>query len=189
LVLANAKTYGQHATVTRCSNNFGPFQFPEKLIPLVIANAVDGLPIPVYGDGKQIRDWIYVEDHCSAVAAVLERGKPGEIYNISAHEQRFNIDTVKALLELLGKPTSLIQYVGDRPAHDRRYALDSSKMRNELGWKPTVGLEEGLSLTVRWYLEHESWWRKVRDGKYFQYYRANYQSKFGDASTGDSLSC
>lgn len=189
LVLANVRTYGQRALITRCSNNYGPFQFPEKLIPLVIANAIEDRPIPVYGDGKQIRDWIYVEDHCRAISKVFEEGAIGEIYNISAHEERFNIDTVNALLQLLGKSTSLIQYVGDRPAHDRRYALDSAKIRQQLRWTPSVGLTEGLAKTVEWYVENETWWRKVRDKEYFQYYQENYQNKFDGSNLSGRLPC
>jgi dTDP-glucose 4,6-dehydratase len=189
LVLANARTYGQQALITRCSNNYGPFQFPEKLIPLVIANAIEDLPIPVYGDGKQIRDWIYVEDHCRAVAKVWEEGKVGEVYNISAHEERFNIDTVGTLLTLVGKTESLIQYVGDRPAHDRRYALDSNKIREQLGWSPEVGLSDGLARTVQWYTDNDSWWKKVRDKEYFQYYQDNYQSKFASKDLAGRLPC
>jgi dTDP-glucose 4,6-dehydratase len=178
LVLASARTYHQQAVITRCSNNYGPFQFPEKLIPLVIANAIEGQPIPVYGDGKQVRDWIYVEDHCRGIARVLEEGKAGEVYNISAHEERPNIELVQSLLDLLGRPHSLIQYVGDRPAHDRRYALDSSKIRAELGWMPQVSFKEGMNRTVQWYKQNEAWWKKVRDKDYFNFYKANYQSKF-----------
>lgn len=188
LVLACARTYKQQALITRCSNNYGPYQFPEKLIPLVIANAVEGLPVPVYGDGKQVRDWIYVEDHCRGIMRVLESGRPQQIYNISAHDEKHNIDLVHEILNILEKPTSLIQYVGDRPAHDRRYALDSTKIRQELGWSPQHSFKEGISQTVQWYLDNESWWKKVRDKEYYNYYKANYQVKFKDGvSEGNYL--
>jgi dTDP-glucose 4,6-dehydratase len=178
LVLASFRTYGQPVVVTRCSNNYGPFQYPEKLLPLVLANALEDQAIPVYGDGKQIRDWIHVEDHCRAIALVLQEGRLGEVYNISAEEEWHNIELIHSLLALLEKPHSLITYVGDRPAHDRRYALNSKKIREELGWKPKFSLEEGLKQTVHWYLENQSWWKKVRDKDYLNYYQANYRPKF-----------
>jgi len=177
LALACHRTYNQEVLITRCSNNFGPFQFPEKLIPLVIANAIDDISIPVYGDGKQVRDWIYVRDHCRAISLVLKNGKAGEIYNISAGEERNNIDLIHRLLQILKKPESLISHVGDRPAHDRRYALNSNKIRRELKWIPETHFDRGLELTVQWYLSHQAWWRKVRDAKYYDYYKANYQPK------------
>ncbi len=184
LVLAAHKTYGQNVLITRCTNNYGPFQFPEKLLPLVIANAVEDLAVPIYGDGKQVRDWIYVTDHARGIDAVLRRGRAGEVYNISACEERHNIDLVRKVLGILGKPDSLIQYVGDRPAHDRRYALNASKIQAELGWKPLVSFEEGITLTVDWYTSNASWWRKVRDKQYFDYYKANYDRKF-ESSAGE----
>ena len=177
LVLANVKTYGQQAVITRCTNNYGPYQFPEKLIPLLIANALEDIPVPVYGDGKQVRDWIFVEDHCSGINTVIKKGKPGEVYNISANEERPNIAVVKKVLSLLGKPESLIQYVGDRPAHDRRYGLNARKISEELGWKPSVSFDKGLELTVKWYLKNQDWWKKVRGKDYYSYYQANYASK------------
>ncbi len=178
MALAAQRTFKQDILITRCTNNYGPFQFPEKLLPLVIANAIENLPVPIYGDGKQVRDWIYVVDHARGIDAVLRHGKVGEIYNISACEERHNIDIVKKVLGILGKPESLIKYVGDRPAHDRRYALDAAKIRRELGWTPSVTFEQGISKTVDWYLENEGWWKKVRDKDYFSYYQANYDTKF-----------
>jgi dTDP-glucose 4,6-dehydratase len=178
LALANQRTYQQDIVLTRCTNNYGPFQFPEKLLPLVIANAIEGHSIPVYGDGRQVRDWIYVEDHCRGIDAVLRRGRAGEVYNISAAEERHNIDLVRHVLQMLGKPESLITYVGDRPAHDRRYGLNPSKIAAELGWKPAFTFEAALRKTIDWYLGNESWWKKVRDKDYFNYYRANYDTKY-----------
>ncbi len=179
IALAAQRTHGQEVLITRCTNNYGPFQFPEKLLPLVIANGVENLSIPVYGDGRQVRDWIYVMDHARGIDAVLRKGKSGEIYNISACEERHNIDLVTQVLGILNKPLSLIQHVGDRPAHDRRYALDSTKIQKELGWKPSYSFEEGLQKTIDWYLKNESWWKKVRGKDYFNYYKANYDTKFG----------
>ena len=178
LVLAGARTFGMDAVITRCTNNYGPFQFPEKLIPLVIANAIEDRPIPVYGDGRQVRDWIYVQDHCRAIAAVMDEGLSGEVYNVSSEQEQFNIDIIHKILGLLGKPQSLITHVGDRPAHDRRYALNAAKIGRELEWKSTVGLEEGLKKTVEWYLQNKEWWQKVRNKDYFAYYQANYTDKF-----------
>jgi len=145
---------------------------------LVIANALENHPVPVYGDGKQVRDWIYVEDHCRAIDLVVEKGRPGEIYNVGASVERQNIDVIKLVLDLLEKPHSLIRFVGDRPAHDRRYGLDSSKIRLELQWKPNVMFEDGLKKTVDWYLRNKAWWQKVRGEDYFKYYEANYRAKF-----------
>jgi dTDP-glucose 4,6-dehydratase len=179
LALANQRTYGQDILITRCSNNYGPFQFPEKLIPLLIANAIEDRPIPVYGDGKQVRDWIYVVDHCRAIDLVLRQGKAGQVYNISSSEEHQNIDIVRKVLNMLDKPPRLITYVGDRPAHDRRYGLDATKIHEELGWKPQFTFEDGMRQTVDWYLENSAWWKKVRDKDYFSYYQANYQEKFG----------
>ena len=184
LVLAAQRTFKLDIAITRCSNNYGPFQFPEKLIPLVIANAIEDKPVPVYGDGKQVRDWIYVLDHCMGIDLVLQNGRSGEVYNLSAHEERYNIDMVHKLLGILGKPTSLIQHVGDRPAHDRRYAVNSAKARGELGWSPKVTFEDALTATVQWYLQNESWWKKVRDKKFFEFYQANYTNKFDGETKG-----
>ncbi|HKI84020.1 MAG TPA: dTDP-glucose 4,6-dehydratase [Candidatus Krumholzibacteria bacterium] len=170
-------TFGLPVIVTRCSNNYGPYQFPEKLIPLMISNALQEEPLPVYGDGKNVRDWLYVRDHCSAIEAVLKEGRPGEIYNIGGDSQRENIQVVRLLLEILGKPESLIRYVGDRPGHDRRYAIDASKITRELGWRPQMGFEEGLAETVQWYLEHGEWLEQVRSGEYRAYYQRMYSGR------------
>ncbi len=178
LVMAHHRTFDQEVLITRCTNNYGPFQFPEKFVPLVIANAIENLPIPIYGDGRQVRDWIYVEDHCSGVDAVLQSGKSGETYNISASQESFNIDVVKRVLDNLFKPQTLISYVGDRPAHDRRYALEASKIRAELGWAPRFNFEDGLKRTIDWYLKNPDWWKKLRGKDYQKYYAENYDKKF-----------
>ena len=176
LVLAAAHTFGFPALVTRCSNNYGPYQFPEKLIPLMIANATDGKPLPVYGQGLNVRDWLYVRDHCTALDAVLERGKAGEVYNIGGNNEWRNIDIVRLLLSQLGKPESLITYVKDRPGHDLRYAIDAAKIMNELSWSPSVTFEQGLRETVKWYRTHEDWWRRITSGAYREYYKEMYGS-------------
>lgn len=174
LVLAAHHTHGQDALVTRCSNNYGPYQFPEKLIPLMILNAMRDKSLPVYGDGKNVRDWIHVEDHCRGIVAALQRGRAGEVYNFGADNEWANLDLVRLLLGVLGKPDSLITYVKDRPGHDRRYAIDSAKARSELGWKPAVGFEEGLRRTVQWYRDNEPWWSGILSGEYQQYYERMY---------------
>ncbi len=170
-------TFGLPVIVTRCSNNYGPYQFPEKLIPLMISNALQDEALPVYGDGKNVRDWLYVRDHCSAIEAVLRRGGPGEIYNIGGDSQRENIQVVRLLLEILGKPESLIRYVGDRLGHDRRYAIDASKIKRELNWRPQVSFEDGLADTVQWYLDHGRWLDTVRSGEYRAYYERMYSGR------------
>ena len=162
LVRAFQRTYGMDATITRCTNNYGPFQFPEKAIPVFIGNALEDRPIPVYGDGLHVRDWLFVEDHCRAIEAVMERGRAGEVYNVGGGNELPNIELARLILRELKKPESLIQFVKDRPGHDRRYALDSSKLSRELGWKPLVSLAEGIPRTVRWYCEHQDWLRKVQ---------------------------
>lgn len=177
LALATQRTYQQDILITRCTNNYGPYQFPEKLLPLLIANALEEKSIPVYGDGKQVRDWIYVEDHCRGIDAVLKKGKSGEVYNISSSAEVPNIEMIKKILSFLGKSESLITFVGDRPAHDRRYGLNAGKIMKELAWKPLYSLEEGLKNTTQWYQENRAWWEKVRGKDYFQYYQANYQPK------------
>ncbi|MCC6729741.1 MAG: dTDP-glucose 4,6-dehydratase [Chthonomonadales bacterium] len=174
VVRAYQETYGFPALVTRCSNNYGPYQFPEKLIPLMIANALEDRPLPVYGDGRNVRDWIHVDDHSRGILAVLRAGEPGGIYNLGGSAERANIDVVRTLLRLLGKPESLIQYVPDRPGHDRRYAIDSSKARRELAWTPEWTFERGLEATVAWYRGNAAWVASVRSGAYRDYYERMY---------------
>jgi len=170
LVRAAWKTHGLPALVTRCSNNYGPYQFPEKLIPLMVSNALEDKPLPVYGDGLHVRDWIHVEDHCRALMLVVAKGRPGEVYNIGGRSERPNIEVVREILRQVGKPESLIRFVKDRPGHDRRYAIDCSRIVRELGWQPRWTFEKGLADTLRWYREHEAWWRRVKDGSYRQFY-------------------
>jgi len=177
LVLAYGHTFKMDVVVTRCSNNYGPFQFPEKLIPLMIANALEGKKLPVYGDGQQIRDWIHVEDHGHAVLAALEKGKPGEVYNIGAGNEWPNLLIVTRLLEILGKGGELIEYVKDRPCHDRRYAIDAAKAHAELEWAPRIPFSQGLSQTVSWYVQNRGWWERVRSGEYRTDYERNYGSR------------
>ncbi|HSM93677.1 MAG TPA: dTDP-glucose 4,6-dehydratase [Anaeromyxobacteraceae bacterium] len=177
LALAYAHTFGLPVVVSRCSNNYGPYQFPEKLIPLMIANAVRDLPLPVYGDGMNVRDWIHVEDHARGLLAALEQGQPGQVYNFGASSERHNIDIVKLVLKLVGKPESLIKYVKDRPGHDRRYAIDSSKAQAELGWRPRHAFEDALAATVRWYVEHRPWWERIISGEYLKYYAKQYGAR------------
>jgi dTDP-glucose 4,6-dehydratase len=177
LVLAAHHTHGFPAVVTRCSNNYGPYQFPEKLIPLMIANAVDGKPLPVYGQGLNVRDWLFVRDHCTGIDTVLQHGKPGETYNIGGNNEWRNIDIVRQLLKILGKPESLITFVKDRPGHDLRYAVDASRIEREFGWRPSVTFEQGLAITVEWYLKNEPWWRRVMSGEYREYYRTWYEER------------
>ena len=163
--------------ITRCSNNYGPYQFPEKLIPLMIAKALDGEKLPIYGDGRNVRDWLFVDDHCSAICEVLHKGNFGEVYNIGGNNEWYNIDIVKIILKLLGKTENQITYVKDRPGHDRRYAIDSTKIQTELNWKPKYQFEDGIAQTIKWYVDNESWWRKVMSGEYLKYYEINYSSK------------
>ena len=174
VVRAAQETHGVDAVITRCGNNYGPRQFPEKLIPLMIANAIDGEPLPVYGDGRNVRDWIYVDDHCSAIWLAYEKGRSGEAYNIGARNEQENINVVKAILDALGKPHDLIKFVTDRPGHDRRYAIDPSKAESELGWHPQVSWEDGLAQTISWYRENAAWVDHVRSGEYREYYQAMY---------------
>jgi dTDP-glucose 4,6-dehydratase len=166
LVRAAHHTHGMDTVITRCSNNYGPYQFPEKLIPLFITNALANLPLPVYGDGRQVRDWIFVTDHCRGIDAALRRGRPGVVYNFGGRSERYNIDVTHAVLKLTGKPESLIRHVTDRPGHDRRYAVDCSRAEAELGWRPTVVFEQGLAETVDWYRTHTEWVARVRSGAY-----------------------
>jgi dTDP-glucose 4,6-dehydratase len=168
------QTYGFPVIITRCSNNYGPYQFPEKLIPLMIANALEDKPLPVYGDGLNVRDWIYVEDHCRALEEVIRRGAAGEVYNIGGRAEKTNLEVVGAILRMLGKPESLIKFVPDRPGHDRRYAMDITKIERELGWRPRWGFEQGIEATVSWYLDNRDWTERVRSGAYQQYYEQMY---------------
>lgn len=177
LVNAYYHTFKMPVLTTRCSNNYGPYQFPEKLIPLMIAKAIDGEKLPVYGDGKNVRDWLYVEDHCSAITEVLHKGKIGEVYNIGGNNEWYNIDIVKIILKILGKGEDQITYVKDRPGHDRRYAIDSSKIMSELGWSPKYQFDGGIEETIKWYVENESWWRRIMKGEYLRYSENNYANK------------
>lgn len=178
LALAYFHTFHTPIIVTRCSNNYGPYQFPEKLIPLMIANALNDKPLPVYGDGLNVRDWLYVEDHCSALEIVLHEGKEGEVYNIGGNNEKKNIEIVKLILKELDKPESLISFVEDRLGHDRRYAIDASKIKNELGWEPTHTFEKGIHETIQWYLNHKEWWQRILSGEYQQYYSKQYSERF-----------
>ncbi|ADU27073.1 dTDP-glucose 4,6-dehydratase [Ethanoligenens harbinense] len=177
LALAYHRTFGLPVTITRCSNNYGPYHFPEKLIPLIITRALDDQTIPVYGTGANVRDWLYVGDHCSAIDLVLRKGKVGEVYNVGGHNERSNLDVVKTVLRELGKPESLITYVTDRKGHDRRYAIDPTKIETELGWQPTYRFDEGIKVTVAWYLEHKDWWQTILAGDYQDYYEKMYQNR------------
>jgi len=176
-VTAYANTFGISSVILRCTNNFGPFQFPEKLIPLMIANASEDKPLPVYGDGLQERDWLFVEDYCRAIALALDKAKPGSIYNVSSGVSQPNLKIVRTILQLLGKSESLIQYVKDRPGHDRRYALDSSKIQRELGWSPLVSFEEGIRKTIQWYRSNSEWLNHARSGEYRNYYDRHYNRR------------
>ncbi len=177
LALAYHHTFGLPVIITRCSNNYGPYQFPEKLIPLMIANALENKQLPVYGDGLNIRDWLYVRDHCTAIDLVLMKGKVGEVYNIGGENEWKNIDIVRLLLKIIEKSDSLITFVKDRLGHDRRYAIDASKIMNELGWKTSITFEEGLAKTIKWYMHNKSWWRRIMSGEYQQYYQQMYGNR------------
>jgi dTDP-glucose 4,6-dehydratase len=174
LALAYQHTFGLPVVLTRCSNNYGPYQFPEKLIPLMIANALNDTSLPVYGDGMNIRDWLHVKDHCSAIDEVLHRGRIGEVYNIGGNNEKPNIEIVKRILQNLGKSESLITYVKDRPGHDRRYAIDSSKIQRELGWIPSYTFERGIAETIKWYVDNQQWWKRIMSGEYKEYYKLLY---------------
>lgn len=177
MVRAYHNTFNLPINITRCSNNYGPYQFPEKLIPLMISNALEDKELPIYGDGKNIRDWLHVYDHCTAIDLVLHKGKSGEVYNIGGHNEKSNIEIVKLILEQLDKPESLIKFVSDRLGHDRRYAIDSSKIRKELGWKPKYNFETGIVETINWYLDNQDWIKKVKSGEYQKYYEKMYSSR------------
>ncbi len=178
-LLCNAyhRTYGLPVTISRCSNNYGPYQFPEKLIPLMIANATADKALPVYGEGLNVRDWLYVEDHCAAIDLILEKGKEGQVYNIGGHNEMRNIDIVKLILQALDKPESLITHVADRKGHDQRYAIDPSFIHQELGWLPETKFADGIQSTIRWYLEHEDWWKNIISGDYQNYYERMYGNR------------
>lgn len=176
LVRAYHETFGLNVNITRCSNNYGPYQFPEKLIPLMILNALQDKTLPVYGDGLNVRDWLYVEDHCSAIDLVLHKGRDGEVYNVGGRNERNNLQVVGTILEELGKPERLISHVKDRLGHDRRYAIDADKIRNELGWQPKFKYEDGIKETIRWYVNNAEWMEKVASGTYRQYYDTKYKN-------------
>ena len=177
MVRAYHNTFDLPVNITRCSNNYGPYQFPEKLIPLMISNAIENKELPVYGDGKNIRDWLHVYDHCTGIDLVLHKGKAGEVYNIGGHYERANIDIVKLILNELDKPESLIKFVSDRLGHDRRYAIDSSKIRRDLGWRPKYTFEDGIIETIHWYLDNQDWISKVKSGQYQEYYNKIYKDR------------
>ena len=177
LVLAYHRTYGLPVTISRCSNNYGPYLFPEKLIPLMIANALNDKPLPVYGEGLNVRDWLYVEDHCKAIDLIIHKGRVGEVYNVGGHNEKRNIDIVKLICKELGKPESLIVHVGDRKGHDMRYAIDPTKIHNELGWLPETKFEDGIKKTIQWYLDNKEWWETIISGEYQNYYEKMYSNR------------
>ena len=177
LCQAYHRTYKLPVTISRCSNNYGPFHFPEKLIPLMIANALQDKPLPVYGKGENVRDWLYVHDHCTAIDEIIHRGTVGEVYNIGGHNERTNLDVVKTILRELNKPESLINYVTDRPGHDMRYAIDPTKISNELGWLPATTFEAGIKQTIQWYLNNRNWWENILAGEYQHYYEKMYEGR------------
>ncbi|RAN86954.1 dTDP-glucose 4,6-dehydratase [Bacillus sp. SRB_28] len=177
LVRAYHETFGLPVNITRCSNNYGPFHFPEKLIPLMIINALSDKQLPVYGDGLNVRDWLHVEDHCQAIDLVLHNGKNGEVYNVGGNNERTNIEIVKTILKALDKPESLIKYVTDRPGHDRRYAIDATKLREELGWSPKYNFDTGIEQTIKWYLENQDWWKNIISGEYQEYFKNQYANR------------
>ena len=177
LVLAYHRTYGLPVTISRCSNNYGPYHFPEKLIPLMIINALHDKALPVYGDGANVRDWLYVEDHCSAIDLIIRQGREGEVYNVGGHNEKSNLDVVKIILKKLGKSEDLITFVKDRPGHDRRYAIDPTKIHNELGWLPQTKFEDGIAKTIKWYLANKDWWQKIISGEYQKYYEKMYKNR------------
>ena len=174
LVLAYHRTYSLPVTISRCSNNYGPYHFPEKLIPLMIINALHEKPLPVYGTGENVRDWLYVEDHCKAIDLIIHKGREGEVYNVGGHNERKNIDIVRLICKALGKSESLITYVADRKGHDMRYAIDPTKIHNELGWLPETKFEDGIHKTIQWYLNNKSWWQEIVSGEYRNYYHRMY---------------
>ena len=177
LVQAYHRTFKLPVTISRCSNNYGPYHFPEKLIPLIIANALADKELPVYGKGENVRDWLYVEDHCSAIDLIIHKGRVGEVYNIGGHNEKTNLEVVKIILKELGKSEDLIRYVTDRPGHDMRYAIDPTKIHNELGWLPETKFEDGIKKTIKWYLDNKEWWQHIINGEYKDYYEKHYNQK------------
>lgn len=177
LVQAYHRTFKLPVTISRCSNNYGPYHFPEKLIPLMIARALADQSLPVYGKGENVRDWLYVEDHCSAIDLIIRKGRVGEVYNIGGHNERTNLEVVKTILRELGKPESLINYVTDRPGHDQRYAIDPAKISSELGWNPTTKFDDGIKKTIQWYLDNRAWWEHILSGDYQNYYAKMYANR------------
>lgn len=177
LVMAYHRTYGLPVSISRCSNNYGPYHFPEKLIPLTIVNALADKPLPVYGKGLNVRDWLYVEDHCKAIDLILQKGRAGEVYNVGGHNEKQNIEIVKLICKELGKPESLITYVSDRKGHDMRYAIDPAKIHEELGWLPETKFEDGIRKTISWYLNHREWWQNIISGEYKNYYHMMYGNR------------
>lgn len=177
LVLAYHRTYGLNVTISRCSNNYGPYHFPEKLIPLMIANCLNDKPLPVYGEGLNVRDWLYVEDHCKAIDLIIHNGRTGEVYNVGGHNEMKNIDIVKLICDYLGKPYSLITHVTDRKGHDMRYAIDPTKIHNELGWQPETKFKDGIKKTIDWYLNNREWWETIISGEYRNYYDKMYSNR------------
>lgn len=173
-VLAYYRTFGLPVTISRCSNNYGPYQFPEKMIPLMITRALEDGELPVYGKGENVRDWLHVADHCTAIDLIIHKGRVGEIYNVGGHNERTNLEVVKTILKALGKPESLIHHVADRPGHDLRYAIDPTKLETELGWKPQYSFDTGIVQTIEWYLTHKEWWRRIVSGEYSNYFEAMY---------------
>ena len=177
LVLAYHRTYGLPVTISRCSNNYGPYHFPEKLIPLMIANALNDKPLPVYGTGENVRDWLHVADHCEAIDLVIHKGREGEVYNIGGHNERTNLEVVRTILRALDKPESLIKFVTDRPGHDMRYAIDPTKIETELGWKPNYNFDSGIQQTIQWYLDNQEWWKNILSGEYSSYFDKMYGNR------------
>lgn len=173
-VMAYERTFGLPVTISRCSNNYGPYQFPEKLIPLILSRALDDKPLPVYGKGENVRDWLHVSDHCEAIDLILHKGKVGEIYNVGGHNEKTNLEVVKTILQELGKPESLIEFVTDRPGHDLRYAIDPAKIERELGWKPKFTFDTGMHQTIQWYLDNRTWWENIINGEYTKYFEKMY---------------
>ncbi|MDU9689544.1 dTDP-glucose 4,6-dehydratase [Priestia aryabhattai] len=177
LVSAYHETFGMNINITRCSNNYGPYHFPEKLIPLMVTNALEGKDLPIYGDGKNVRDWLHVKDHCAAIDLVIHKGEPGEIYNVGGHNERTNNEIVHLIVEKLNAPKELIKFVEDRLGHDRRYAIDPTKLTTELGWKPKYTFDTGIVETIQWYLDNQDWWKNIKSGDYVNYYNKQYGDK------------